>query len=542
MTVRAALVLCTMLAILSSVHATICPKGPELAKVLYVADTTKCSLDEHFFFASIQGITAQKQPRIYLIQDKEPDEFWLAWMLKKGYVTSVRRVDAWDLPRIFARELKGAVITDPKLPASVNVATAVSGVRQYAICTPEIAAKAHLPVKADLRGRWRTNREAYSWVVERLGKDLSKQVLCSLQPYVGAGWLRDYLVQHKVFTFWIPGKDDKERIGAGDDDEAYIRSTLRKWPSNIPIMGFWSAGEENAGVSEYGGLVLGGESGKFTVVSDWLENASVHSGVRVLASAFRQKPEKTLKLDESKVYVAIVQYESGDCPWYWARIQYKDWQEPARGTFPMGWCLGPTALDLMPAILQWHYERATPNDRFFCAMSGAGYTMTPFFAKGMPNSAKVWDEFLGLTSDYMKRLDLSMVSLHTGGWGEPPQYGDSETFKRYADKMPWLKGILSGFGRLEDLDPKKAMHFTSNQVPVIHTLNRWLIEGDPTDYLAKQIRDATPADRPGFMSVMALSWTYKPTIIKKAIDSVGSDYVFVTPTQLADLYKQSQEK
>lgn len=531
-----------LLAICSSANATICPKGPEPAKVLYVADATKCSLDEHFFFASIQGIAAQKQPRIYLIQDREPDEFWLAWMLKNGYVKAVKRVDVWELPSIFRSELNGAVITDPKLPASVNVATAVSGVRQFAICTPEIAAKAHLPIKADLRGRWRASQEAYSWAISHLGKDMSKQVLCSLQPYVGAGWLRDYLVQHKVFTFWIAGKNDKDRIGAADDDEAFIRSALRKWPANIPIMGFWSAGEENAGVSEYGGLVLGGESGKFTVVSDWLANASVHSGVRVPASVFKQKPEKKLKLNKSKVYVSIVQYESGDCPWYWERIQYKDWQDPARGTFPMGWCLGPATLDLMPVILQWHYEQATPNDRFFCAMSGAGYTMTPFFAKGMPDADKVWDQFLNLTSDYMKRLDLSMVSLHTDAWHAPAQYEDSPTFKRYADKMPWLKGILSDFGRLEDLEPKRAIHFTSHGIPVIHTLNRWLIEGDPAAYLAKQIRDATPEDRPGFMSVMALSWTYKPGVIRKAIDSVGPDYVFVTPTQLADLYRQSQGK
>ncbi len=30
------------------------------------------------------------------------------------------------------------------------------------------------------------------------------------------------------------------------------------------------------------------------------------------------------------------------------------------------------------------------------------------------------------------------------------------------------------------------------------------------------------------------------SVIKKAIESMGPDYVFVTPTQLADLYKQSR--
>jgi len=60
------------------------------------------------------------------------------------------------------------------------------------------------------------------------------------------------------------------------------------------------------------------------------------------------------------------------------------------------------------------------------------------------------------------------------------------------------------------------------------------------DYLRgkwKQIRDVTPEDRPAFLSVMALSWMYKPSVIKAAIDKLGDGYVFVTPEQMAEVFR-----
>jgi len=108
--------------------------------------------------------------------------------------------------------------------------------------------------------------------------------------------------------------------------------------------------------------------------------------------------------------------------------------------------------------------------------------------------------------------------------------------KRYAENIQGLKAIFTDFGRMESLDAKNANDFVSG-VPTFHTLNRWLIEGDPVDYLVKQIKDATPATRPTFMSIMALSWTYKPSMVKEAMDRLGDDYVFVTPEHLAQLFE-----
>lgn len=281
-----------------------------------------------------------------------------------------------------------------------------------------------------------------------------------------------------------------------------------------------------------------GEKGRFTVVYDWASNTSVHSGIRVPPGVFKQKHAPKLTLDRAKTYVMVTQYESGDAPWYWERAQYKDWQDKDHGSFPMGWCLGPATVDLLPDVLEWHYEHSTPNDFFFCSMSGVGYMMPHAYATKVKDPETIWREYLRLTATYMKQLDLDTVSLHTDHWGAQPQYEESPIFRRYAESLPGLRAILSDFGKINTLDVKRANHYVGS-IPVFHTLNQWNIDGDPSEALARQIRDVTPVDKPGFVSVMALSWTYRPAMVKAAMEKLGDGYVFVTPEQMVDLYRQS---
>jgi hypothetical protein len=86
-------------------------------------------------------------------------------------------------------------------------------------------------------------------------------------------------------------------------------------------------------------------------------------------------------------------------------------------------------------------------------------------------------------------------------------------------------------------------------VPVFHCLTRWVpwtLSGDLSQRredaevanLVAEVRRMTPEQRPGFMSVFALSWTFRPEMINQAAADLGDPYVFVTPSQLARLYGQ----
>jgi len=525
------------------INDTKLPKGKVPAQKLYVADTSTLGIEEQIFFSSVQGIIAQKQPRIYLLRDYEKtnDTFWQDYYIKKGYVKSFENLkDPYDLLKTFKNEIKGAVITDKKLPSTVNIATMIAGVYGYAVCTEEIAKKTNLPIKMDLRDKFKTNNEAYGWAIDNLYSKLNKTTICSLEPTHAGGWLRDYLVQHKIFTFWVQSPKADDLYGYTDKDEEFMQKILKeKFPENTPVLGFWHSGPYDEGITEYGGLVFAGKSAKYSVVYDWAANTSVHSGIKVSYDKFKQKKAKKIEYDPSKTYVMLTQYESGDAPWYWMRVQFKDWQQKSKGTFAMNWCLGPLTVDLIPAVLEWHYEQATEDDYFFVSMSGIGYTMVQYFATEVENKEKTWKTFLDETSLYMKRLDLDMISLHTDAWGAEVQYSDSKYIKRYTDNIPYLNAVLADFGRLNSLDPKRAIEKIDNtDILLIHTLNQWNFEGDQSAVLAQNIKDNKDTAN-GFMSILALSWTNKPDTIKKAIDMLGDEYVFVRADQFVDIYNQS---
>ena len=106
------------------------PIGKAPAKFLYVSNIADLGIEEQFFFSSLQGIVAQKEPRIFYIREKAPnEEFWQDYYLKKGYIKKFIAVkNPYKLLDMFKDEIKGAVIIDRDLPATINIATMVSGV------------------------------------------------------------------------------------------------------------------------------------------------------------------------------------------------------------------------------------------------------------------------------------------------------------------------------------------------------------------------------------------------------------------------------
>lgn len=510
---------------------TILPLAPPLSPELTVCDISRVSYDEMLFYISVQGVVNQSIPRVYLVIDTEYDAGWLEWLLERGYVRKVTRVEPGELVSRFRSEISGAVVYDPDFLASINLATMVAAVNRFVIVSPGIAETCGLPVKSDLRGRFRDNAKAYSWAVDHLMPHLSKRVLCSYYPLAAQHRIRDYLIQQKVFTFWVVGPEDQSQVGASPREREVIERAFRLTKANSPVIGFWYAGDPAPGISEYEGLVWAGGFGKPTICHDWATNTSIHAAVRVDPGIFRQKPSAERSL-ERKTYVAVSVTESGDAPWYWERCMRTTWGDPNRGKVPISWCLGPATLDIHPAVLEWYYRNATPNDFFFTAMSGATYTMPHCFALNTADPEAVWREFFELTDLYMRKLDLDAITLHNDAWLAKTQYEDSAIFRRYANNLPLLRTILADFGRMEDLDPARTVHRTSRNVTVFHCLNRWDIKGDPGEWLAEQIRKNTPPGKPGFMHVMALSWTFTPTHILKAKEILGESYRFVTVREL----------
>jgi hypothetical protein len=139
----------------------------ELPRTVYTYtlqdDGTLQAYDEAMAAASLQGIINRERPELYLLSKKNPrPQYWLDVMsqsnrwLSGAKLSSLASLDA--VAKLAGKRLRGAVVWDTNVPATINVATTVAGVKDGVVLSPEIAQKFirewNLPVLADLRGKF----------------------------------------------------------------------------------------------------------------------------------------------------------------------------------------------------------------------------------------------------------------------------------------------------------------------------------------------------------------------------------------------------
>ena len=197
----------------------------------------------------------------------ETDRQWLDWLLSRHWIDGTEIVsEPLSLVQRYREQVKGLVIHDFRLPATRNVATMLAAVKGGLVASPRLAKQLGLPVLDDLRGSCKTNVEAYRWAFDTLWPQLSHQAIACLWPDSIDG-LRDYLVQQKVFTFWLSGPLDGVAPGANPDAElALIEELLAKMPANIPVLGYPYAGRD-VGIGEHDGVQTFARYAKYLVGS-----------------------------------------------------------------------------------------------------------------------------------------------------------------------------------------------------------------------------------------------------------------------------------
>ncbi|MFN4180826.1 MAG: GxGYxYP domain-containing protein, partial [Armatimonadota bacterium] len=341
------------------------PRSNPLSQNLLVADIRQLPFDWQFLLITLQGLVNRTRPQVYLLFN-ETDQFWLEWLRKRGWVRTTEIVnEPRDLIHRFRKVVKGMVIYDPLLPATKNVATMICGVEDAVAVSPRLSRQLDLPVIADLRDRWRTNADAYEWAFKNLWAKLNHHVVaCAYPDHIG---MRDYFVQHRIFIFWISGPIDGARRGGDPNSEVRLMEKIfAQMPVNIPVMSYPWAGQD-VGIGEGGGVTLFSEFGKYLVGSINCSNLSVHSGIKL--PNLRQPtapPTPPLQLD--KVYYSIIISDGDNLPVLTIYNFPQLWRSPVRGKLPLGWTISPSAIMLIPAIADYYYATATPNDYFLGAV------------------------------------------------------------------------------------------------------------------------------------------------------------------------------
>jgi hypothetical protein len=377
---------------------------------------TQQAYDEAMAAACLQGIINRDAPRLYLLApDNSRPRYWLdlfsredAWLAGREQ-TRVTGLDG--LVELAGDRLKGAVIWDPQVPASVNVATTIAGVKDAVVLSPELAneylPKWKLPVLDDLRGRFTgaetgsKKNDAYRWALrEYVEKGLcSSHFLCLFEDSastratgaVSYVITRDWAVKQRAFVFdlspWAdeaPKDDPGQKLGTDLETYRMLLAETRKqadgkhmteltgffafWKySNIP--GFKSAHEPVPTEWESVYVMSPFNCYQNTISSDCY-NQSLHS--QAPFTPLKQRRPELRTAVENKAYVCILMadYDSAT-PLY--DFMPRHWEDAGRGKLPLAWGINPNLIETYPDVIAHFYATASENDHFVSDASAAGY-------------------------------------------------------------------------------------------------------------------------------------------------------------------------
>lgn len=146
------------------------------------------------------------------------------------------------------------------------------------------------------------------------------------------------------------------------------------------------------------------------------------------------QPGQVVTPEANKTYVALVQTDS---------IGLGAWVDPERGALPYAWETPVNYVWLAPAVLEYFYSQATPNDYFIGAISGPGY----MYPRAIPPNEL--PRVVELASGLMAELDLRVWETMDDSHGATVAGSTDLTrsvAQAYLDGMPDLLGMVHGYG------------------------------------------------------------------------------------------------
>ncbi len=519
---------------------------------LVIVDLQQADRDTRAMLTALQGIVNRQRPQLYLLNPTNPagyDALWLTEMRRHKYTgpDEVRLAPAAAIDH-FRDEITGLIVWDPELPASANAAWMLAGLKNALPTSPAGMAHFDLPMVEDLRGRWTRNVDAYREIYERYWDRMCPHLLAWEYPLSNALQSRDVMVQHRVFQFWVTAYTDREQGSDPPAEMAFLEELLASTPGNVPVMG-WPM-HVDKGIEEYTAVRLLSEFGKWVPGTGFTSNGSVHSAAEPPPSLFQQAATRadaaTIPLRQDKLYITTNILDSGDAHWYWQFYQRQIWADPLRGSVPTGYGMNVTLIDALPLVAQWYYEHRAPRDSFFAL----NYMNAPVYASRFADAdrERIWSEYVARLDDYRKRLDMDGIELYSGGSGGPS--AATHLLQRFTRGMPGLNYILTDLGRHRDTTPENAAQLLDG-VAIFRTSTDFRIWTKSEDVLTRTMEDENrwllseiaahaPPHRPGFMSALAISWSYYPAWIADLCSRFPADYEAVSPDELASLFRRSR--
>jgi hypothetical protein len=354
---------------------------------------------EALTLVGMQGIINRDGPMVYLNWISKDNEnssaFWLQLLRQQVQVVD-ENLDGLGaiqfLYQLYGPEFAGAVVYDPNVPDTINVATMIAGLENRVMLAPQQLNASGMPQFSsvvDLRQLvtsqdWNNTAagvyKIYQWVYDNLWPQLEHRMIAVISPGPptsgpsGGGQffplglaIRDYLVALRLPVIWLSPTEEPEA--------SLLEQFLAAAPSPIPILGVYS-GQEIDSVSlfsRYGdsesGLGWDNEPlscGDLTVLSGirpTLEQYQPAINPDSLFATLGNKSVMTIwSSDGDNLQFQLDRGFHGLVNWVWEDVQGDEF----------GWSMNPTLADLAPLVWNY-YVGSARNVSLLSGLSGAGY-------------------------------------------------------------------------------------------------------------------------------------------------------------------------
>ncbi len=418
------------------------------------------SYDDAMVVACLQGIINRNSAEIYLTpsyinrplygfltpNDLTRTEYWLDIMttgnrwLSNYDIANISDIN--DLFTLAEGKVKGVVIWDKNVPATINVATTIAGVEDAIVLSPDNANRYHnrwnLPVIIDLRGMFTgvvtgsKKNDAYRWAIDnylKTGKCSTHQVCLYEDAFstrdIGNDKyvvVRDWAIMNRSFVYdlspWgdeAPYDDPNQRRGT---DLATYKQMLSEIYKNAggtemtEIAGFFSFSKysnvaPNESIhepvqTEWESVYLMSPYNCYqNTVADDCYNQSFHSQAPVTTLKQSRPVLEPLK---NKTYICFLMADFDSAtPLYDFIPDF--WDDPQRGELPVAWGINPNLIETYPDIIKYFYDTRTVNDYFTADASAAGYmNPTRILSQNLPL-------FVEHNKKFYDRLDMTISPM-----------------------------------------------------------------------------------------------------------------------------------
>lgn len=462
--------------------------------------------EEMYLFSSLKGLVNRTQPRIFSYEGDAFAEGAHTWLNSLG--VSYNETTPWAVLSKYKSEISGLIVYDTAQVHTVNLAARRAKDLNALVASPALldrltVAPYNFPVLEDLRGQFTTELQVYQTLFDNYWENTDKRLLIGLSPEHHKASLREYAVALGAAVVWLDPKISAE--------SALLNQFLASMPAGANYMGWWP--EEEPGVTRVSNY------GMTTIASDYCTNLTFHSG---MPRIIEPRPMPAKPVLENKIYVAFI-LSDGDNLQYVEHLMRKLWNNPDRGSVPIGWTLSPAMVDAMPGALNYYHQSATDNDNLISGPSGYGYTYPNNW-----NSTALAD-FVAKTEEYNVKAGIRVITV----WNTITGGINNTVGTVFADNASTLLGVTAqNTGGAQSIYNNKlpgkplSCNYCSGEEGMINHIN--------------SAASGWTGRIPRFIIIQAAPWNnVTPTSFKNVANSLGSDYVVVRPDHIFQLIREA---